>query len=186
MKRWLAYGLVVVLLLSACGSTEEPIARGMALREELMKTGCSFTAEITADYEDKRYTFSLDCTAEREGDVRFTVRSPETIQGISGVLSASAGKLTFDDQAVAFPMLAEGEISPVSAPWLLMHILRGGNIVSCADEDTYLRLTIDDSYAGELLRGDIWLNDRNIPQRAEFYSQGRRVLSMNIESFTIG
>ena len=111
---------------------------------------------------------------------------PDSISGIRGTLSAVGGKFTFDeDRAIAFPMLAEGEVSPVSAPWLLYNTLRSGYISACGMEGERLRITLNDSYEEESLQVDVWLDSNNRPEFAEILWQGRRVLSISVSNYQI-
>ena len=173
------------LSLCGCGMKGDAEARGLALREKLLNHGCSFIAEITADFGDKTYTFSAGCTADNDGTVKFIVKEPQSIAGIAGTLTKENGYLTFDDAALAFPLLAEGEVSPVSAPWILMQTLKGGYLSSACMEDSYARLTIHDSYENDALQLDIWLDENDLPCRADILWQGRRVLSVVVKDFTI-
>lgn len=185
MKRlWI---VVAMLFLLGCSGETSEMDRGMALRERLLNcSSCSFTAEITADFGDKTYTFTLDCQGKADGSLSFLVQSPETISGISGILSAGGGKITFEeDRAVAFPMLAEGEVTPVSAPWLLYNTLRGGYLATCGMEGERLRLTLNDSYEEEALQVDVWLDGEDRPETAEILWQGRRILTLSVVNFQI-
>lgn len=185
MKRIISIFLLLAML-SGCTDTDTSLQRALTLREKLCKSdGITFTAHITADYGDNIYLFSVSCTAENDGDLTFSILSPDTIKGITGSLSSSGGNLTFDDTVLAFPMLAEGEVSPVSAPWLLVKTLLGGYISSCGLDDGMLRITMDDSYEDEALQLDIWLNDADMPAQAEVLWQGRRILSMTVDNFMI-
>ena len=103
----------------------------MDFRAKLLAQAVSFDAEITADYGDKTYTFAMHCESDTKGDMTFTVTAPESIAGISGTISASGGKLTFSDTALAFDLMADDQLSPVSAPWILMKTLRSGYLTSC-------------------------------------------------------
>lgn len=154
----------------------------LALRSAILQAKCcSFTAAITADYGDMTYSFSMDCAADEQGNVTFTVSKPETIAGITGKLTADGGSVTFDDVALAIPMLTDDQITPVSAPWVLMRTLRGGYITSCADG----RITIDDSYAEDALKLDISLDQQNKPSLAEIYWKNRRILTVEVTSFVL-
>lgn len=185
MKRVLAVVLLAVIL-TGCGGVDTEMDRAMTLRQQLLNAAeCSFQTVVTADYGEQVYTFSMDCTAGSDGAVRFTVTDPESIAGITGELSGEGGKLTFDDTAVAFDMLADGQISPVSAPWVLVKTLRGGYLAACAREGELLRLSIDDSYEADALRLDIWLDSEDHPVNAEILFDGRRILSMTVENFSI-
>ena len=185
VKKWCV--LVVVFFLFGCGGENTEMSRGLAFREKLLQAdGCSFDAEITADFGDKIYTFVLNCQGNKDGSLSFAVQKPDTISGISGILSAEGGKITFDeDRAVAFPMLAEGEITPVSAPWVLYNTLRCGYIQACGVEGELLRLTIHDSYEEETMQVDVWLNDQNLPVSAEILWQGRRIVSIRVLNFQV-
>lgn len=181
-------GMLIILLifLTGCSNSPKEIERGMALRSKLLQAAsCSFDAEITADYGEKVYTFSMSCTGNAKGDITFTVTSPETIAGITGTISNDGGKLIFDDTALQFDLMADDQITPVSVPWILLKTLRGGYLTSACMEEDRLRLTIDDSYEEDALNLDIWLNSEDIPERAEVLYHGRRILSLYVKNFVI-
>ncbi len=159
------------------------MAQGLALRSKMLKQGCSFEAEITADYGKTLHTFTLKCTADPEGNVQFSVLQPESIQGITGTLGTKGGALTFENTALAFPLLADGELSPVSSPWILIHTLRSGYIRSCGTDGGDTRMTINDSYEEDALQLDIWLDGEHVPKYVQITWQGRSILSMRISSF---
>lgn len=176
---------LILLFLPACGNHEDCLQQGIQLRQQLLENGCSFVADITADYGDKTYTFSVGCTADRSGDIRFIIIAPETIAGISGQLSNEKGFLTFDETVLAFPLLADGEVSPVSAPWLLLNTLRSGYLSSAGKDGTETVLTIYDSYEKESLQLDIWLDETGYPKFADVLWQGRSILSIAVKEFSI-
>lgn len=177
-----AISLVLLLFLSGCSASGQ-IERGMALRAALLRSGGSFDTEITADYGDKLYSFSMECTFTDTGDVSFTVTEPKSIAGITGTVTEKGGNLTFDDVALEFPMLADDQLSPVSAPWVLIRTLRSGYLTAAGDEGDLLKLTIDDSYEEDALKLDIWLTEEDTPIRAEFLWDERRILSMDVKNF---
>lgn len=182
MKQWLSIFLAMILL-AGCSKEDKHLTRAMDLRSKLLASGCSFDARITADYGSQTHTFSLRCVTDPSGSLSFTVLEPEAIHSITGTLSASGGQLTFDDIAVSFEMLADGELSPVSSVWILVNTLRSGYIRSCGTDGESLRLTVDDSYEEDALQLDIWLNGEDIPQYAEILWQGRRILSLEVSNF---
>ena len=185
MKR-LGGLLLLFLFLTGCSDGNQEMERAMTLRSRLLSAqGCSFDADITADYGDKVHTFSMSCQGNNKGDLSFTVTGPETISGITGILSQDGGKLTFDDTALHFELLADKQLSPVSGPWVLLKTLRSGYLTSAGMEEELLRLTIDDSYEDDALQLDIWLNLEDIPIRAEVLYADRRILSMDITNFQI-
>ena len=175
-----------MVMLTGCSGVREELDRAMTLRAKLLAAqGVSFDTVITADYGDKTYTFSASCVTDGQGKLSFTVQEPQAIAGITGTVSQTGGKLTFDDKALAFDVLADGLVSPVSGPWLLMKTLRSGYLTSCGIQGEYLRLTIDDSYADDALHLDIWLDSNDVPVRGEILWQGRRILSLEVKNFQI-
>lgn len=183
MKR-ITLLFMIVLMLSGCADNSGQIERPMALRGKIQQKDVSFDVEITADYGDKIHTFAMQCQSDTAGSLKFTVTKPETIAGITGTVSKGSGKLTFDEKVLAFDILADELISPVSGPWVLMETLRSGYLTSCSQEGDLLRVSIDDSYAEKALHLDIWLDSEDIPQRCEVFWQGRRLLSMEVKNFT--
>ena len=182
MKRLFAV-IGIFALLCGCGSGDDCLERGLRFREKLINSGCSFVAEITADYGDQIYTFSVGCTADTNGGISFIVISPESISGIAGKLEADSGFLTFGDEVLAFPLLADGEVSPVSAPWLLIKTLRSGYLSSAGMDGEHLQLTLNDSYEEDALLLDVWLNEENVPIHGDIMWQGRRMLSISVKDF---
>lgn len=182
MKRFAV--CLLLLFLSGCGETDK-LQTGMELRSRLLQCReCSFSVDILADNGQEISEFSMDCTADSRGEILFTVTAPESISGISGKLSASGGALTFDERLLDFGLFPDGDVSPVSAPWIFLNTLRSGNLLSACEEAGRTRLSADDSYAEDALRLDIWL-EKELPVRAEVLSGGRRILTLDVRSFTI-
>ncbi len=178
--------LILLLILSGCSGKSEEIDRGMTLRAQLLRADCcTFDTKITADYGDTLYEFCMACEMDSYGDMTFTVTAPETISGITGKITDQAGTLTFDDTALQFDKMADDQVTPVSSPWIFLKTLRSGYLTAAGMEEELLRLTIDDSYEEDALKLDIWLNDENIPTRAEILYDGRRILTLTVANFQI-
>lgn len=185
MKKYAALFLFFTLL-TACSAKTNEMEAGLELRSKLLQaTACSFEAGITADYGDKIHTFTMNCNANSKGDITFTVKEPDVISGISGTLSGEGGNLTFDETALHFELMAEDQLSPISAPWIFLKTLRGGCITSAGMDHERILLSIDDSYEEDALRLDIWLNSENVPEEAQILFDGRRILSVSVEHFEI-
>ena len=183
MKRLIGL-LLVAVLLCGCASGDAQLDRALDLRGKLQRQSVSFDAKIVADYGDKTYTFSMQCQSDTVGNLKFAVTQPQTIEGITGTVAKGTGKLTFDDKMLAFDILADGLISPVSGPWVMMQTLRGGYLTACGQDSQGLRLSIDDSYAEKPLHLEIWLDENDLPKYCEIFWNGRRLLSISVSSFT--
>ena len=185
MKKTVAIFLTLVLLTGCTGKRDE-LDRAMKLRASMLGClGCTFDVTITADYGDELHTFAMTCETGGRGDVQFTVTKPETIAGITGSISSGEGKLTFDDVALQFPLLADGQVTPISGPWILVKTLLGGYLTAANEEDDLLHLTIHDSYEEDALQMEIWLDAEDKPVCGEILYDGRRILTMSVENFEL-
>lgn len=184
--RKIGTAILLLTFLAGCAGESRELERGMALRSRLQQAAsCSFDAEITADYGDETASFSMACTGDGAGNLTFTVTAPETIAGITGQIDEAGGKLTFDGNALSFPLLADGQLSPISGPWLMLKALLGGYLTSAGTEGESLRLTVNDSFADDALEVDIWLSAEDLPTLAEISCDGRRILSLTVKNFVI-
>lgn len=184
MKRVIA--ILMMIFLVGCNKADSALDQAITLRNRLLNgNGCAFDAVITADYGEKLYTFSMNCKADATGNLTFSVTEPKSVSGIAGTISESGGKLTFDDQALAFEMLADGQVTPVSAPWLFLKTLRSGYLNAAGRDGEYIKLIIDDSYEENPIQLDIWMDANMVPIRSEILWQGRRVISLAVNNFQI-
>ena len=182
--KFTALVLCVSLFLTGCKGANDCLDKAVSFRNKLLESnGCSFRSEITADYGEKIYTFTMMCNADKAGNMTFEVEKPESISGICGKITTQGGAITFDDQILAFQSLADGQITPVNAPWILIKTLRSGYIRSCTEDEDGFEIAIDDSYEENALRLIIEL-ENNIPDECEIFWKGRRILTVDIEAFT--
>lgn len=183
MGRFFAI-LSICMLLSGCGKTDHQMTNILSFREVLLSSEeCTFQANITADYGKQTYSFAVDCSADKDGNLQFSVLSPESIAGIAGRINGQGGQLIFDDTVLAFPLLAEGLLSPISGPWIFMNALRSGYIISCGKQEDDIRVTLNDTYSEDAFRVDVLMDGENIPHTAEIYWNNACVLSISIENF---
>lgn len=184
MKRLFLF-VICIILLTGCASGSNEMDRALALRSKIQRSQITFDVELTADYGNRTYDFSMACKGDAEGNITFTVTAPESIAGISGTIAGGTGKFRFDNEFLAFEVLADGLISPVGGPWVMIKALRSGYLTSCGSEGDGWRLSIDDSYQENALHLDIWLDGQDVLQRCEIYWQGRRLLTMRVSNLVI-
>ena len=101
------------------------------------------------------------------------------------MVDGSDGKLTFDETVLYIPLLTDGQLTPVAAPWLLLKTLRSGYIAAVGQDAGGLLVSIDDSYDEDALRLDIRLDATDIPTRAEVTYRERKILSLEVRNFRI-
>ena len=186
MKKVLTF-ILAMFMLTGCAADNQELDRMMNFRASILSgLGCRFEVAITADYQTELYEFKMDFRSDEQGNVYFTVTEPQSICGISGMISNEGGKLTFnDDQGLAFELLADGQVTPVSAPWLLVKTLRGGYVTACGTEADLMRVSIDDGYEEDTMKIDVWFSDDDIPIYAEILWSNRRILSLEVTNFEI-
>ena len=155
----------------------------LALRSRCLSGNVSFEAEIRADYITNIECFRLDCAFDENGEMAFCVSEPDDIEGIRGTVAGTEGTVVFDEVVLGYPLLAEGRLSPLAAPWVLVKALREGCIVAVGQDGELLHLTIDDSYGADALTLDIWLEEGKV-EEAEIAWEGRRCVTMTVEDFS--
>lgn len=186
MKKWsLLLFVLLIVGLPGCSTGNDAIERAMELRSRLTSSnGYTFDTQITADFGDMVYTFGMNCKADSAGNLSFTVTAPDTIAGISGSITGQEGKLTFGDTALAFELLAEGQLSPVSGPWVLVHTLHQGYLTACTQTESGLVLSINDRYEENALNLSVYLGADDLPTGGEIFWEGSRILSLTVTNFT--
>ena len=180
MKRF--FPLLLVFFLG-CSGRDPAMEEALALRSRCLGGDVSFRTEIRADYITNIECFTLDCAFDTAGKMRFTVLEPDDIDGIRGTVTGTGGTVDYDDVVLGYPLLAEGRLSPLASPWVLMKALREGCIVAVGREGEMLHLTIDDSYADNALTLEIWLEEGQV-EAAEIAWEGRRCVTMTVEDFS--
>lgn len=180
----LATGFFLIFLLTGCGaSAKEHAQKAMDFRTALMESGgCGFTAQVTADYGDYVYVFTMDCQADRE-KTRLHVTQPQELAGIGLTVEQNGRKITFDDMELEFGALGSGLVSPVTAPWLLTQCWVGEYIAFTGADDDLNRVTYLRGYDDEELTVDTWFDGRNVPVYAEVSLDDVRCLTIRLTDF---
>lgn len=184
MPRIRLFTLVLCLfLMTGCGKGTEPVQQALDFRTQLLEKGtCSFTAHIRADFGAQFYDFTLAAECAEE-EASLSVIAPEEIAGITASVTKEGAVLEFDGTELAFGTLANGNISPVTVPWLLEQSWKSAYI-SCAGADGALyRVTYLRGYADGQITVDTWFDEGGIPVRGEMLYDGRRCITVTIEDF---
>ena len=178
--------ILIALVLLGCKQENRGLEQGIQFRSELLRAKeCRFISEIVADYGEEVHSFLLENVVDSHGRVSFCVLEPDSIAGIQGEILNSEGKIIFDNTILAFPLLTDDKLSPISASWILMKSLRSGYISSSCMDGDLLRLTINDSFEEDALMLDVWLSQNNEPVHAEILHKGERILTVEISDFRI-
>ena len=181
MKRLLP---LLLIFLVGCTGPDPAMEAALDLRTRCLSAGqVTFAADIRADYITQIEEFSLECDSGADGTMAFRVLEPEDISDIRGTVRGSEGTVEFDDTVLAFPLMADGRLSPLSGPWVVLKAIRSGNILAAGAEGELLHVTIDDRYEENALKVDIWMEEGRV-EEAEVAWEGRRCLSMTFDDFS--
>lgn len=187
LRKKLALFLCCTLIcLSGCAAAE-PEQTPLQFRTALLQAGgCSFTADVTADYGESVAAFTLDCTFTPDTGASLTVTAPESIAGITARADQSTACVTFDDTQIGFAPLADGRLAPLAAPYVLGQCWAGEYIDCTGAEDGCLRTTYRMGYDEQELVVDTWFSREPLaPVRAEISFDGTLILSASISDFVL-
>ena len=107
-KKLTALLLALPALLCACAGkpAKQDLAQpALDFRQALLENGCSFEAEITADFEDYVYSFTLSCEEDSDDSMQMRILAPDTLAGITAQIEGERAKLVFGDTEAAFGTL---------------------------------------------------------------------------------
>lgn len=183
MRRMLFAVPMILLLLTSCGGRETTLQDALTFRSVLQEHGgCSFTANVVTEIEDRGYAFSLDAVYTG-GNVELTVTAPDSIAGIHARVMAEDAVLEFEDAALDFGKLDDAMASPLYAPYVL-GVCWETAYIDCAGEDgECYRVTHRLGYEDAELIAETWFRG-GVPERAEIYRNEILLLSAGIENFT--
>ncbi len=137
MRRRLCALMIILPLLAGCGrgdSTGGNSAEDAALNirtEYLAMTACAATVEITADYGQRVYEYTLEVDWKKHGETVLTVVEPEHIRGITARVQDGAAQLEFDGASLETGMLSAEGLSPMEAVPAILEYILSGYIAEC-------------------------------------------------------
>ena len=115
--------MTLCLTLTCCGGEGGSQAEQLALDirgEYLAMSGCAASMEVTADYGQRVYEYSVDLTWQREGESVLTLTAPENVAGVTARLTEGETALDYDGVRVETGPLDDTGLSPVSAVPVLL------------------------------------------------------------------
>lgn len=183
MRRKLSILLVFCLALSGCAAVESPLQPAVNFRSALVSAGgCTFVAEIRADFGDYICDFALEAEVGENARTHLRVRSPETIEGITATVCDDGATIDFDGLALEFGLLVAGQLSPLAAPALAAACWMNGYIVSGGTQEGVYHVSYRKNLDGKEILADTWLK-KDVPICVELCYNNQRILQMVISDF---
>ncbi len=182
MKKILI-ALLLTLSLSSC-SGNDVSQTFVDIRAAYLSGDVVLTADISADYGDRRYDYTLSYTGDgNRGEV--TIITPELISDISAIMDTEKGiSLKCDDAIIDTGTLIGDGTSPVEALPLIVNAVREGYVseiyTETIDGEAYLAVVIDETSAGENKETvyTLWFSQENQSlYKAEISVDGCSVIS---------
>ena len=191
MRRLLACVLMMTLLAACAPAGETPEDAAFHLQDRYRDmAGCSATVDLTADYGDRVYEFTVDAVCRKDGETVLTITAPELIAGITARVAEGETVLEYDGAALSLGDLDGDGLTPVSAIPELFRQAASGYMaeVGWADEGrTRLQTVLRDPETPEGAGVEfLMLFDRETfaPIRAEMSRDGVTVLTAQFSDFT--
>lgn len=195
--RWMCAPMIALcLLLPSCGGETGNEAEQLALEirtEYLAMQSCSAHVELTADYSQRVYTYGLDLSYEREGEMTLAITGPEHIAGITAHIRAGETALEYEGVRVETGPLNEAGLSSMNAlPALLTGVQEGFLAESVleggGEEPETLHITIRDpeAEAGSGTELQVWFDrETHAMLRGEISQDGFMVIQCVLSEFSM-
>ena len=170
-------------------------AEELALRirtEYLAMTACTAAVDITADYGQRVYEYSMDLSWHKDGETKLTVTAPEKIAGITARIHDGKSYLEYDGASLETGIISGTGLSPVEVAPAVINYIGSGYIAACdfeMIEETSLLWFIfrePGSEPGVGVEAAFWFDPETCAlKRAEILSDGYCVIRCEFRSFTM-
>ena len=185
--------ILLLALLCACGGGNADNDLVLSLREGFQKMDAwSGEMELTADYGQRVYAYSVSFTGDREEGTTLTITAPEEAAGITAVAKEGQTWLDYDGVRLETGPLDPQGLSPMDALPALLTELETGTVAEVGTETdgdlSLLRLTLRDPEVtpGTGRETVLWFDKaQKTLLRAELRNDGATVVSCVFSSFTM-
>ena len=135
MRKMVSCVLMMTLLLTGCGRSGDDSPENLAAQiraEYLTLNKWSSSVELSVDYDEQVFGFTVDAVWERDGDTVITVTQPELIAGITARIRDGETILEYDGSGLSLGLLDLSGLTPVSAVPALMECITTGYMARCS------------------------------------------------------
>ncbi len=183
-------------LLAGCSGGEQAgnSADELALSirtEYLAMTACAATVDMTADYGQRVYEYTLKVSWQKDGETLLTVVAPENIAGITAHIQNGSTFLEYDGASLETGLLSAQGLSPMEAVPAILDYIFSGYIAECdfetVGESRQLWFCCRDPECspGTGTEAEFWFDaESHALARAEVLSDGYTVIQCVFKDFT--
>ncbi len=198
MRRVLCALMMTLILLTGCGRGGQETgcsAEELALRiraDYLAMTACNASVDVTADYGQRVYEYSMDLAWEKNGETRLTITAPENIAGITARIQDGKSFLEYDTVSLETGALSGTGLSPIEVVPAALNYIMSGYIGECDFETEDDRVLLwfccrdPETEPGVGTEAAFWFDpDSHALARVEVMSDGYCVVRCVFREFTI-
>lgn len=197
MRRRLCALMMILPLLAGCsrgeqgsGTSAEELA--LTIRTEyLAMKACNTTVDITADYGQRVYEYTMSVSWQKDGETVLTVEKPENIAGITARIQSGSVMLEYDGASLETGMLSADGLSPMEAIPAVLEYILSGYIAACdfevvgEEEQLWFCCRDPENSPGTGTEAAFWFDtESHALNRAEVMSDGYTVIQCIFTDFT--
>lgn len=196
MRKRICALMMTLPLLAGCsggeqvGNSADELA--LSIRTEyLAMTACAATVDMTADYGQRVYEYTLTVSWQKGGETLLTVVAPENIAGITARIQDGSALLEYDGASLETGLLSAEGLSPMEAVPAILDYIFSGYIAECdfetVGESRQLWFCCRDSECspGTGTEAAFWFDaESHALTRAEMLSDGYTVIQCIFTDFT--
>ena len=135
MRKIISCVLMMILLLTGCGKPRDDTPENLAAQiraEYLSLKEWSSTVNLSANYGEQVFDFTVDAVWKREGDTVLTVTEPDLVAGITARIRDGETVLEYDGAGISIGMLDLSGLTPVSAIPAFVTCITTGYMARCS------------------------------------------------------
>lgn len=188
IRKLICLTILLCLVLSGCAAEQNnrQLQQAVEFRAAVMAAEtCQFSADVTVNFSDHVYQFTLACTYLPDGEAVLSVVEPESIAGISARISPDGADVEYDGVMISFGQLANGHVAPMALPWVLGNAWTKGYISSAGKDGDSTLITCLLGYEEKQLTVETWLGEGNVPVHSEIYYDGQCCITAVLRDFNL-
>ena len=197
MRRRICALMMTLPLLAGCsggeqggGNSADELA--LSIRTEyLAMTSCAATVEMTADYGQRVYEYTLTVSWQKGGETLLTVVKPENIAGITARIQNGSALLEYENASLETGLLSAEGLSPMEAVPAILDYIFSGYIAECDFETVGEKQQLwfccrdPENSPGTGTEAAFWFDaESHALERAEVLSDGYTVIQCVFTDFT--